>query len=290
MNKYSKKVVISGVLMVFASLRGYAEYAPSHIKVPTLKPTISEEKKQIVEDAKAKVKERRQRQKQLAASKKEEKSEKKITKNAPPVKPSCANELNQLYLSAIYKDEVTAQEKRVYVGKKENTKHAIGLIATLSEGGSEPATCDQHCKITRFERFKSDLNPALLEMHCSRAGMQKIKAKTLAAVPPEKVLIRWKRNTQNVPGTEGVVDGAVSAVRKPRPLFETSIQVGQGADRKQTPARVEVNRYSTETEKKPEQKSKDKKSFVVPKQKAQQSARLETHVRKQPITKSENKK
>lgn len=130
---------------------------------------------------------------------------------------TCEDKLSSLYLAGSFMMPGSAEPMQLWVGKptadskKTEDKEVWGLVAK-----SKASLCEAQCKVTRFERFKKDMKPALMEMDCEGSTLKTMRM---------PLHIQWVRNGKNA--------------------FDTVVRLGSSLyGVEQTALRVEVNRYS----------------------------------------------
>ena len=95
------------------------------------------------------------------------------------------------------------------IGQKQG--EVLGVI-----GKKAHANCEAQCKITRFERFKKDMKPALMELDCEGSSLKTMRM---------PMHIQWVRDEKN--------------------SFETMIRLGSSIyGMEEAPLQIQVNRYA----------------------------------------------
>lgn len=83
----------------------------------------------------------------------------------------CSSELSSLFLAGSFTMPGTAQKMGVWIGKRDvKDLKTVGLV-----GRSDAAACEAVCKIMRFERFRKDAKPALMELECEGARVKTLR-------------------------------------------------------------------------------------------------------------------
>ncbi|MEW6056082.1 MAG: hypothetical protein AB1540_05655 [Bdellovibrionota bacterium] len=104
---------------------------------------------------------------------------------------ACPDRLSSLYLSGSFLMPGNGEQMNLWVGKpgwEQKTPNEVWGVVGKSSGGE----CEAVCKVTRFERFQKDLQPALMELDCE--GM---RIKTLR-MPVHVQWVREKNRFQTV--------------------------------------------------------------------------------------------
>jgi len=137
----------------------------------------------------------------------------KPTNTAAPL--GCEEKLGNLFLSGSFLMPGSGEEMNLYVGKPRGElsqgSEVWGLIAKTSQRGTH---CAAQCKVLRFERFKKDMMPAIMELACEGTTLRTLRM---------PLHIQWVRDDQG---------------------FDTRIRLGSSIyGVEETALNVEVNRY-----------------------------------------------
>jgi hypothetical protein len=98
----------------------------------------------------------------------------------------------------------------LWVGRAHTGKEVVGVI-----GKQGTVACEAQCKVARFERFKKDMKPALMELDCEGMTLKTMRM---------PLHIQWARGEKNG--------------------FETTVRLGSSIfGVEEAPLRVQVNRY-----------------------------------------------
>lgn len=125
----------------------------------------------------------------------------------------CEDRLASLYLGGSFVMPGTADSMQLWVGKSHQGGES-GVVGMIAKGRA--AGCEAQCKVIRFERFKKDMKPALMELDCEGATIKTLRM---------PLHIQWVR------GDKG--------------KFETIVRLGSSIyGVEEAPLRLEVNRYS----------------------------------------------
>ncbi|MBI3543395.1 MAG: hypothetical protein HY075_09010 [Deltaproteobacteria bacterium] len=91
----------------------------------------------------------------------------------------------------------------------------LGVIARSSQG--KMPGCEAQCRVVRFERFKKDMRPALMELDCEGTTIRTMRM---------PLHISWARGAK-------------------KNKFETTVRLGSSIyGVEEAPLHVEVNRYA----------------------------------------------
>ena len=89
---------------------------------------------------------------------------------------TCEDKLSSLYLAGSFVMPGSASEMQLWVGKPHgdakgtDEKEVWGLI-----GRNTDTSCEALCKVTRFERFRKDQKPALMELDCEGSHLKTMR-------------------------------------------------------------------------------------------------------------------
>lgn len=131
---------------------------------------------------------------------------------------TCEDELASLYLAGSFVMPGSAEQMQLWVGKPRvdgsgggpSGEDVVGVIAKTSATG-----CEAQCKVTRFERYRKDYKPALMELDCEGMHLRTMRM---------PLHIRWVREAKG---------------------FETTVGLGSSIyGVEEAPLHLQVNRYS----------------------------------------------
>ncbi|MBI3543848.1 MAG: hypothetical protein HY075_11300, partial [Deltaproteobacteria bacterium] len=130
----------------------------------------------------------------------------------------CEDRLSSLYLAGSFVMPGSAEGMQLWIGKPreqaagDQNLDVLGVIARSSKNG-----CEAQCRVTRFERFKKDLKPALMELDCEGTTIRTMRM---------PLHISWARGEK-------------------KNKFETTVRLGSSIyGVEEAPLHVEVNRYA----------------------------------------------
>jgi len=128
---------------------------------------------------------------------------------------SCESKLSNLYLAGTFVMPGTGDAMNLWVGKPTGAsatdKEVWGLVGKTAAVG-----CEAQCKVTRFERFKKDLKPAIMELDCEGSRLKTMRM---------PLHIQWAAGGKNA--------------------GETTVRLGSSIyGVEEAPLRVQVNRYA----------------------------------------------
>lgn len=124
---------------------------------------------------------------------------------------NCEDRLSNLYLAGTFVMPNSGESMNLWIGKprSEKTEDVWGLV-----GKAMSRTCEAQCKVTRFERFKKDMQPALMEMDCEGMRLRTMKM---------PLHVQWVREKKG---------------------FDTMVRLGSSIyGMEEAPLRLQVNRY-----------------------------------------------
>jgi hypothetical protein len=128
---------------------------------------------------------------------------------------SCEERLSSLFLAGSFAMPGSADPMQLWVGKaRGDDKGVMGVIAKENGVG-----CEAQCKVLRFERFKKDLKPALMELECEGSTIRTLRM---------PLHIQWARGGRD----DG--DKLVASIRMGSSIYGVE----------EAPLHIQVNRYS----------------------------------------------
>ncbi len=84
----------------------------------------------------------------------------------------CRGEHRQIFLSGDFTHPATAARLTLSVGR-DHTGKPISAVITRGVGAN--SICEAVCQVSRFERFASDLRPALMDLSCEGASVASLR-------------------------------------------------------------------------------------------------------------------
>lgn len=126
---------------------------------------------------------------------------------------TCEDRVSNLFLAGSFVMPTTGEAMHLWVGKPragDITKNEVwGYVGKNGSDG-----CEAQCKVTRFERFKIDQRPALMEMDCEGSRLKMMRM---------PVHVQWVREKNG---------------------FDTVVRLGSSLfGMAEAPLRLQVNRY-----------------------------------------------
>lgn len=85
----------------------------------------------------------------------------------------CDEKLSNLYLAGSFIMPGSADSMNLWVGKPRGDLPSNEVWGVISK--SDGLNCEAQCKVTRFERFKKDMKPALMELDCEGSRLRTMK-------------------------------------------------------------------------------------------------------------------
>lgn len=124
---------------------------------------------------------------------------------------NCEDRLSNLYLAGTFAMPNSGEPMNLWVGKprSEKTDDVWGVVGKANSGH-----CEAQCKVVRFERFKKDMQPALMELDCEGMRLRTMKM---------PLHVQWVREKNG---------------------FDTMVRLGSSIyGMEEAPLRLQVNRY-----------------------------------------------
>lgn len=124
---------------------------------------------------------------------------------------TCEDRLSNLYLAGSFVMPTSGEAMNLWIGKPRvgAKDEVLGFV-----GKPTGENCEAQCKVVRFERFKKDLQPALMEMDCEGSRLKTMRM---------PLHVQWIREKTG---------------------FETMVRLGSSIyGMEEAPLRLQVNRY-----------------------------------------------
>ncbi len=131
----------------------------------------------------------------------------------------CEDKLSSLYLAGSFVMPGSAAQMNIWVGKPRGETEETEVWGMIGKASGN--NCEAQCKVTRFERYKKDMKPALMELDCEGSTIKTMRM---------PLHIQWARGDNN--------------------KFDTTVRLGSSIYGVEEAAlHVQVNRYAVATAK-----------------------------------------